>query len=152
MLELLVVIVIVGILASIAMPRFGGSSAFDERGFLDQSRSTLRYAQKLAIAARREVCVTFTASTIALTLNPNPVPPSAPCTQVVNMPGEATTAYIITAPATGPVIAPVPPPFRFNGRGQPTNAAGNLLPSQVVNIVGSANRAINITTNTGYVN
>lgn len=57
--ELVVVIVIVGILAAVAVPRFAGRTGFEERGFRDEVASALRYAQKSAVAARRQVCVHF---------------------------------------------------------------------------------------------
>lgn len=59
MTELITVIVILGILAAVAAPRFFDRGTFDSRGFYDQTISTLRYAQKAAISQRRLVCVTF---------------------------------------------------------------------------------------------
>ena len=60
--ELVVVIVIVGILAFAAIPRFA-RQGFDERGFHDTARATLHHARRTAIAARRYVCVTTTSGT-----------------------------------------------------------------------------------------
>ncbi len=57
--ELITILVIAGILAAVAMPRFFDRSSFDSRGYYDQVVSTLRYAQKTAIAQHRFVCVTF---------------------------------------------------------------------------------------------
>ena len=65
--ELVTIIVILGIIAAIAAPRFFGRADFDNRGFYDQVISTLRYAQKAAIAQRRFVCVTFAANSVTLT-------------------------------------------------------------------------------------
>ena len=59
MTELITVMVIIGIIAAIAIPRFFDRSTFDTRGLYDQAVSTLRYAQKTAIAQRRLVCVSF---------------------------------------------------------------------------------------------
>lgn len=59
MAELVTVIVIVGILSATVAPRFFERNTFDARGFYDQTISTLRFAQKTAIAQRRMVCVTF---------------------------------------------------------------------------------------------
>lgn len=60
--ELVIVIIMIGILAATALPRFGGSNGFEERGFRDQVVAGLRFAQKSAIAARRTVRVDFTAA------------------------------------------------------------------------------------------
>lgn len=62
LLELIVIMVIVGILAVVALPRFADRGDFDARGFYDGTLATLRYAQKSAIAQRRNVCVAFSAA------------------------------------------------------------------------------------------
>ncbi|MES2048543.1 MAG: type II secretion system protein [Pseudomonadota bacterium] len=67
MIELVMVMVLAGILAVAIIPRFANKSAFDERGFFDQSISMVRYAQKVAIAQRRNVFVNTTTNAICLT-------------------------------------------------------------------------------------
>jgi MSHA pilin protein MshC len=57
--ELITVMVIVGIVSAIALPRLFERGTFDSRGYYDQIISSLRYAQKTAISQRRTVCVTF---------------------------------------------------------------------------------------------
>jgi len=64
MVELITVMIIIGILAAAAVPRFFDSNTFSSRGFHDQLISTLRYAQKIAIAQRSTVCVVDTATEI----------------------------------------------------------------------------------------
>lgn len=61
------VLILVGILAVAVIPRFADKSAFDERGFFDQTIGMVRYAQKVAIAQRRDVFVNTTTNTICLT-------------------------------------------------------------------------------------
>lgn len=151
MLELVVTIVILGILAAIAIPRFVGRNVFDERGYFDQVRTALRYGQKIAIAKRREVCVTVAAASVALTFNP--VPGSgAPCAAfaAVNLPG-SSDPYILPAPAG---VAIVPPPvavFKFDALGRPVTPGGALLPAQVVTVTGTAAFSVTVSANTGYV-
>lgn len=60
------VIVVVGILAAFAVPRFVQTETFDARTFTDQNLNMLRYAQKLAIAQNRPVFAVLTPSRIAL--------------------------------------------------------------------------------------
>jgi MSHA pilin protein MshC len=66
LLELVVTLMIIGVLAVAVLPRFAERSAFDRLGFYDQTLSVLRYAQKTAIAQRRNVCVDFTSTTVTL--------------------------------------------------------------------------------------
>lgn len=67
--ELVAMLVIVGILAVVAMPRFFERHEFGARAFSDQTLSALRYAQKAAVAQRRTVCVSFSdADTVPATV------------------------------------------------------------------------------------
>jgi MSHA pilin protein MshC len=65
--ELTMVLVLVGILAVVAMPRFFDRQVFDERGFFDESLAAVRYAHELALAGGCDVAVRFTAAGYALT-------------------------------------------------------------------------------------
>lgn len=53
LIELIVLLILVGIMAFVAAPRFSGLTAFSARGHADQVEAYLRYAQKTAIASRR---------------------------------------------------------------------------------------------------
>ena len=68
MIELITVIMIIGILAVVALPRFADRSVFAARGFQDETLSLLHYAQKAAIAQHRTVCVRFSATQAWLTV------------------------------------------------------------------------------------
>lgn len=66
--ELVIVMVIVGVLSAVAVPRLFDQSEFAARGGRDFLASDLRYAQKSAIALRRNVCVAIAGSTVAATI------------------------------------------------------------------------------------
>jgi MSHA pilin protein MshC len=61
--ELVLVIVLLGILSFFAGARLSDRDHANARGFADQVASTLRFAQKAAIAQRRNVYVNIDAST-----------------------------------------------------------------------------------------
>lgn len=65
--ELIVVMILIGIMAAVAAPRFMDRSSFDEWGFHDQVVAALQYARKSAVASRRQVCVSMDASSLTLT-------------------------------------------------------------------------------------
>lgn len=64
--ELVLVIVIIGILGAVAGPRFFNNSVFDERAYYDELASSVRYAQKVAVASGCRVRVSLTANTYEL--------------------------------------------------------------------------------------
>jgi len=66
LIELVVVMIIIGILAVAAIPRFFDRQTFDSRGFSDGTLAALRYAQKAAIVQRRPVCVRFSSTSVTL--------------------------------------------------------------------------------------
>ena len=65
--ELVIVMVVVGVLATVAIPRLVDSGGFAARGARDFVASALRDAQRAAIASRRNVCVALSGSTVAIT-------------------------------------------------------------------------------------
>jgi MSHA pilin protein MshC len=60
--ELVVVIVILGILAAIAAPRFFDARTFLQRGYYEELAAALKYSQKLAVASGCPVRVTIGAA------------------------------------------------------------------------------------------
>jgi len=65
--ELVLVMVIIAILGAVAGPRFFNNTAFDERAYLDELASALRYAQKIAVASGCRVHADITAGSYSLT-------------------------------------------------------------------------------------
>ncbi|HEX6708461.1 MAG TPA: prepilin-type N-terminal cleavage/methylation domain-containing protein [Albitalea sp.] len=65
--ELVIVMILTGILAVVAIPKMFDKSAFAARATRDYVASSLRYAQKSAIAMRRNVCVSVGTASLAVT-------------------------------------------------------------------------------------
>lgn len=58
--------VIIAILGAVAGPRFFDNTAFDERAYLDEVASSLRYAQKIAVASGCRVRADIAAGSYSL--------------------------------------------------------------------------------------
>ncbi len=121
--ELIAVLMIMGILAAVAIPRFVDSSQFQVRGTADQIRAALRYGQKVAIAQHRNVNVNISQ---AATSN---------CNAVLTA-GDVNCAVLNS-------VAVTPVTVSFNAMGQPT-------PNGAVIGVGAAT-SIAVEAETGYV-
>lgn len=138
--ELVSVLVIVGILAAVAVPRLTGVSAFEEIGFLNETQAILRYAQKTAIASRRTVCVAFTATTATLTIA-SAAGVSVCGTNLAGPSGE-TPPHAVSSRNSGATYSPVPASFSFNALGQPSVG-------QTITLVGVG--SVTVEAETGYV-
>ena len=114
MTELVMVIVIIGILAAVVLPRFFDRNTFDSRAFHDQTVSILRYAQKAAIAQRRFVCVAFTANSVTLMQGQ-----TSACGATLSGP-TGGAPYAVIAPAGVTLAGFVD--FNFNARGVASSA------------------------------
>ncbi len=57
MIELVTIMLIVGIMAIVVLPRFDLLKGFDEIGYRDKVKATLEYARKSAVAQRRHTQV-----------------------------------------------------------------------------------------------
>ena len=100
--ELITVIVILGVISAVALPRFFDRNAFDSRSFSDEVRATLRLAHKLSIAQHRNVCVIVTTAAPAnLTIN---VTNAANCDTPLPNPGGGG-AYRIDAPGNAALVS-----------------------------------------------
>jgi MSHA pilin protein MshC len=141
--ELITVMVIVGILAVVALPRFFDRNVFDSRAYYDQAISTLRYAQKTAVAQHRFVCVAFAADSITLTYDPTSPSPThtvAACTSDLTSPA-GVTPYTVTAPS-GVTLSGFAD-FNFD-------ALGRASAAQDITVSGYATH-IAVVAETGYV-
>jgi len=147
LIELVTVMVLVGIVAAFAAPRFFGRSDFDERGFFEVSMQAVRYAQKLALASGCDTRVSFDGSGVALhQWISGGTCAAAACTGAgltpVERPGGG--AFDETAPSGVSVGTAT---FCFDSIGRPRNTVG-LLAAPVSVVVGG--RTLTIEPDTGF--
>jgi MSHA pilin protein MshC len=126
--ELVIVIVIAAILAAIAIPQFN-LREIDATWFHEQVRSGVRYAQRTAVAQRRCVWVSVTATQLSLLHSDASC--TAPTTAVTDL--AKNQAFVLTAPA-GVTLGAAPNPFSFNGLGQPSSAASVSVDGKTVTV------------------
>ncbi len=143
LIELIMVMAILGVLAVVLLPRLNPQD-FDARGFHDETLALLRYAQKTAVAQRRQVCVAFTAG--SATLSQAAAEGNVPCTAPLpgprgEVPGRVTARSGVsyqTVPGSDLV---------FDALGRPN--AGLTL--QVLAGATPLGRTITVEADTGYV-
>ncbi len=166
MIELVTVIVLVGILAAFAAPRFVRNESFDARTFADQNMNLLRYAQKLAIAQNRPVFAVLGANRIALCFNAACDTANRVLAPAGANSGSSATVAQCGAPATwfcegrpnnvSYTMLPANPVLYFNALGRPF-LSGNVDPVSTfvgLNIViagGGNTRNVVVEAETGYV-
>lgn len=149
LIELVLILVLVGVLAVVVVPRAFNTNDFNARGFHDETLAMLRYAQKTAIAQRRTVCVTFGANTLALAIAAAPAIPNCAVPGALSGPNGA--APVITARSTVTYANQPNLELRFDGLGQPLGNNGvALAAARILQVNGVAN-TITVEAATGYV-
>lgn len=144
LIELVLVIVLLGIVSAVAIPRWRGGSGFEERGLRDQIVAALRYAQKSAIAARRTVCVTFSSSPAKIDFDISTAYPAANCSAGTPLIGPDGAALTIV-PTGSTSFSAAQPILTFDASGRPgaaTSVTVGGLPASL---------AITVESETGYV-
>ncbi|USX18396.1 MSHA biogenesis protein MshC [Oxalobacteraceae bacterium OTU3REALA1] len=173
MVELVTVIVVMGILGAIGASRFFDGDTFAGRAYSDQTKSLIRYAQKLAIAQNRQVfvvatpvrfavCFTFNCNNAAAlafapgSSNSGSTATRAACTltnvYAANWMCEGTPANMVVAgmPANGI--------FSFDSMGRPLNynvvsglSSDFLAPLALTFTSGASVYRLTVQAETGYV-
>lgn len=110
--ELVVVIVVLGILAFVALPRMNFTTSFQVRGFADAAMAAVQYGRKSAVAQRRSVCVAVAGNALALTYAPAP---GGACTSALPDPVRGG-AYVLSDPAV--TLTSAPASFGFDALGR----------------------------------
>ncbi|MCA1924677.1 MAG: prepilin-type N-terminal cleavage/methylation domain-containing protein [Thiobacillus sp.] len=149
MVELVLVLIVVGVIAAVAAPRMVDRSAFQTHGGAAEIRAALRYAQKLAMAKNREVCVTTNPTGLALRFEDPPAAGSTCTRDVVRVGGNppptppAVATYTVTLPA-GIGLVSSQANFSFDPQGRP-------VPNAAVSLTVGGSAPVTVEAETGYV-
>lgn len=137
--EMIIVIVLLGIVASIAMPRFFGAASFQGSGYAHEVAFGLRWAQKLAVAQRRDVHVSLDATGLSFCLT------AFPCNPADFAPGPDNTKPYTLAPPSGVTLVSSHATLSFDALGRPDAGPVTLT------VTGGAAHVITVEAETGYV-
>lgn len=175
--ELVTVIVLIGILGAIGVSRFFDNTAFENRGYADQAKSIIRYAQKLAVAQNRFIYVRADGNSFAVCSGAGCASAEVIATPAGSNGGSAATrsycqqsgAYLaswmcegrpasVTVSGGGRAEVGTGGYFFFDALGRPYNkgdtglVASTFITPLVLTFVGGGNSAsITIYPETGYV-
>lgn len=141
--ELVLVVVILGILGALAGPRFFDNAAIDERAYLDELASTLRYAQKVAVASGCRVRAQIAAGSYALAQQSPQAGHCDPADASFPLAVRLSTGEVMSGSAPGGVTAAPAMTFVYDALGRT-----NLSTNQTL-MVGS--RSLTIQANSGLV-
>lgn len=142
--ELIAVIVVLGIVSAMALPRLTDRSAFQARGFEDEVLAALRHARALAVASGCPVQVSIAGN--GYTLNQQTGCTGGGFTQEVPDPATQSPIYGGTAPAG--ITLSGPANFVFSDQGAVTVAG--VPANAVLNVAGSVNRTVTVFAATGF--
>jgi MSHA pilin protein MshC len=149
LIELVAVMIIIGVLAAVAMPKLN-SNDIKPDVFRDQVELSMRYAQKAAVSHRRLVCATFTAANVtpsSVTMTMASTNPVTAC-GTANFPDSTATTYLsspeVSFQATQTTVY-------FQPNGTITSDAAGATPADVSLTINGSTRTVNLTGLTGYV-
>ena len=148
LIELVVVLVLLGILSVVVLPKFGTSTTYQASSFYDQVRAALQYAQKTAVSHRRLVCATLTNTSVTLTIASATAATSCPTTL---LPPPGGGSVFATSPNAATVTVTPAAVVYFQPSGQvSSDAPGASISNFSFTVTGMT--AISVQGTTGYVN
>ncbi|MCR4298429.1 MAG: type II secretion system GspH family protein [Gallionella sp.] len=149
--EMITVMIVLGILSAVALPRIMDNRAFIGAAFHADVVSALRYAQKSAISHRRLVCATLTATTVTLSIAV--LNPASTCATALPSPDGAPYQSKDGSIQASAIPVPIGGILYFQPSGTITfdGAGVNLYSLGKITITGRATTPIKIEGATGYV-
>jgi len=143
LIELITVMIVIGILAVVALPKFSLLQGFNDVGYRNKVMAAIEYARKAAVAQRRNTRVTIASS--AVTLEVEKATPEGdsgtPGSYVaLVLPGSSSNQF---SPPAGVTLTPASSTFTFS-------ALGKASAAQSFTLSGGAG-SITVESETGYV-
>ena len=146
MVELVVVIVLLGVVAVVALPKMDGAMALRQPAWRDQVLASLRSAHSIAQGHRRLVCATLATGTVTLSIAS--LNPASACNTALPG-GDGSAAYASESSAIAVSVSPAGTVyFQPDGRISSDGAGTALLNASVS--VGSES-AITLVGDTGHI-
>lgn len=142
--ELVTVIILLGILSAVALPKFFDKNTFSERAFFFDTLNAIRYAQKLAVATGCNVQVSISSTSYTLTRQGTSTSSSCPGGSTYSLavphPGSGAGSYY--GSETGITLSSTISPFYFF-------PLGNASADVILTVNGS--KTISVIAKTGFV-
>jgi len=155
LIELMIVIVLLGILAAVVLPKAFSTSTYNTRLYFDYVLNSIEFARKLAVGTGQHIQVAITANTLTLSRRTE----GSNCTtgtvlSAVKDPATNAATYTKTSPS-GITLSPVIT-FYFDGLGKAYQVTGitatcPALGSQVITVQGNFSPTVTIIGETGFV-
>lgn len=144
--ELVIVLVLLGVLAAVALPKLDGALGMRETAWRDQVVAALRHARSTAISHRRLVCATVASGHVQLAIAT--AHGTSTCTAALAAP-DGSAAWATDAGSIATTVAPAGALyFQPSGR-VTTDGAGAAAGTRTIAIAGEA--AITVIGETGHV-
>jgi MSHA pilin protein MshC len=143
LIELTLIMVIVGILAIMALPRFFDALSFTSKNYFDEALNSIRYAQKLAIVTGCEVQVKTDIDRVELLMRNNCR--TGNFTRTIRDP--ATGGNFVKIAPLGVNITSLDMPIYFDRLGKAHRNSGQVIDTTLI----VAARTICIVAETGFV-
>ncbi len=149
--EIVMALVIMGVLAVAAGPKFFSTTTYDQRVYYDEVLNSVRYARRLAIATNSHIQVNLTSTSITLQYRTEGGSCAAGTTfSPVMDPTNRTSGYVKTAPGSTTITFSANWPIYFNGLGQALRASDcTVISSNTITIAGG--NTVTVIGQTGFV-
>lgn len=127
LIELVVILLVLGILAAVALPKFFNLSDYQERVAYDEVAGAVRYAQKLAVASGCDVQVDQSGNSYALQQHSTDCT-TGPFATILNHPVTSNSVSDVTLTSS-------PSSFVFNAMGRSSSAVTISVGAETMTVV-----------------